>query len=335
MVASMKRNAQKKKSRTKKHYRDQLVKINGGNEFTSTPLTIWRGSKDNGQWTTVTQLSRVGSITPQRPRKGVRVEAVTGVIAVLDDGNYCHIEEKFIKKTFDNFVVAKEGTNASAKGSNAKQLTGNIDGYVRVQWFSNDEEKWIVPLLIEPISTKKRESNRPNHFVPGGLSNVQSMYLNYIVKRQHERQYHQACKLLGWEQGTFDEDNEEGVCEGKDRNVKMDETTTVQQDTKKDEREDNTSTVSSVSNAMERIHQKPGDQQYTRDLVHLSLIFLVISRKQKCDSISKEFDTTFGIKPCKGEQNSGKYLEWIQSVTKSDSYKTTKRKQTQREMWEK
>ena len=102
-----------------------------------------------------------------------------------------------------------------------------------------------------------------------------------------------------------------------------------------DTAEDDKPTVSSVSHAMDKINQKPGQHHHTSDLVHLTLIFLVISRKQKCDSISKEFDTTFRIKPCEGEQNSGKYLEWIESVTKFDSRQPTQRKQIQRKKWKK
>ncbi len=55
-----------------------------------------------------------------------------GVVAKNDRGNYCHIEQKFMKRLFDNFVSAKETAHVNAKGSNGKQLTGNIVGYVLV-----------------------------------------------------------------------------------------------------------------------------------------------------------------------------------------------------------
>ena len=330
---SNERKDQRKKSKTKAHYLRQMDIINGGNKFVPTPLTIWEGRKDDGRWAIVTQLSRLGSVTPQRPSRGVRATPVEGVVAKNDQGNYFHIEQKFMKRLFDNFVTAKEMAHVNAKGSNAKQLTGDIDGYVLVQWFSNNEEEWISPLLIDPFySNKKRKSNPPKQFVPGGLSNVRFMSVNYLNERQHSKQYLHACKLLGWGPDTKKEDGSKkgGGDEEKYKNDKMDETK-EEKDTKKDKRDKKISPVSSVSLAMDRIPKKDGDSQYTRDLVELSLVYLVISCARRCGSISEEFDRTVGIKVCEGEQNYGKYVDLIESATKVNGVRAGK----ERKKWEK
>ena len=328
MVETQERKDQRKKSKTKEHYLRQVNEINGENKFEPTPLTIWEGSKDDGRWTSVIQLSRLGNVTPRGTKAGVRANPVRGVVAKNDQDNHFHIEQKFMKRLLDNFVSVKQSTHANAKGSNAKQLTGNIGGYVLVQWLSNNEEVWTVPLLIEPFdSTRKRKSNRPDHFVPGGSSNVPFMIVDYLNERQHRKQFLHGCKELGWELDTKEErDAGRGGCdEEKDEIDKRKE----KNDDEKDEREGEISTASSVSLAMDRIPKKDGDSQYTRDLVHLSLIYLAISRARRCESISEEFDRAVGIE---GQHNNGKYVNFIVSytITNLDGVRAAK----EREKWE-
>ena len=72
--------------------------------------------------------------------------------------------------------------------------------------------------------------------------------------------------------------------------------TKEEKDNEKDERDRKISTVLSVSLAMDIIPKKDGDSPYTRGLVQLSLVYLVISRARRCESISKELDKLLVLK---------------------------------------
>ena len=161
---------------------DRLDQIDPSCKFTPEDITVWQGNRTDGQWTTVTQLSRVGMVKLRAIKPGVRALEVLGAVARLENGDHCHIAHEYIKRTIDNCVMVKQ--SSSAKGTLAKQLTGIIAGYVLVEWAWDEREEWILPSQIEPIgSAKKRKSNPPNRFISGGSPNVQSMQLTYLKKK--------------------------------------------------------------------------------------------------------------------------------------------------------
>ena len=188
MVDPQERKDARKKTKTKKHFMDQidrLDQIDPSCKFTPEDITVWQGNRTDGQWTTVTQLSRVGMVKLRAIKSGARAVEVLGAVARLENGDHCHIAHEYIKRTIDNCIMVKQ--SSSAKGTLAKQLTGIIAGYVLVEWAWDEREEWILPSQIEPIgSAKKRKSNPPNRFISGGSPNVQSMQLTYLKKKTRQ-----------------------------------------------------------------------------------------------------------------------------------------------------